>query len=135
MGTHLAVQENRLTVPAGLCTILGMRQRCLRSFAFKTMTSYSILCTNPRHGGQCELLVDAASPEQAQQHVADSRPHYIIETIEPVERKFVCHGFCRKHERYDALSYIVFSAEQARSICEQLNPHFVIDCIEEIGEV
>jgi len=37
MGTYLAVQENCLTVPAGLCTILGMRQRCLRSFAFKTM--------------------------------------------------------------------------------------------------
>jgi hypothetical protein len=135
MGTHLAVQENRLTVPAGVCTILGMRQRCLRFIAFKTMTSYSILCTNPRHGGQFELLIDAASPEQAQQHVADSRPHYIIKTIEPVERKFVCHGFCRKHERYDALSYITFSAEQARSVCEQLNPHFVIDSIEEIREV
>ena len=102
---------------------------------FPAMTSYSILCTNPRHGGQRELLVDAVSPEQAQQHVADSRPHYIIKRIEPVERKFVCHGFCRKNEHYDALSYITFSAEQARSVCEQLNPHFAIDCIEEIREV
>ena len=42
------------------------------------MTSYSILCTNSSNGGQCELLIDAASPEQAQQHVADSRPSYII---------------------------------------------------------
>lgn len=45
MGTHLVVQENCLTVPAGLCTILGMRQRRLRSFAFTTMafaTPFSI---------------------------------------------------------------------------------------------
>lgn len=97
------------------------------------MTSYSILCTNSRNGGQRELLIDAASPELAQKHVEDSRPHYIIKTIEPVERKFACHGYCRKNERYDVLAYITFSAEQARSICEQLNPHFVIDRIEEIG--
>jgi hypothetical protein len=99
------------------------------------MTSYSILCTNSRNGGQCELLIDAASPEQATQHVADSRPHYIIKTIEPVERKFVCHGFCRKNQRYDALAYIAFSAEQARSVCQQLHPDFAIDSIEEVREV
>lgn len=94
------------------------------------MTSYSILCTDPRHGGQRELLVDAGSAEQAQQHIAESRSHYVIKTIEPVERKFVCHGFCRKYERYDALAYIAFSMEQARSVCEQLHPNFAIDRIE-----
>lgn len=92
--------------------------------------SYSILCTNSRHGGQCELLIDAASPEQAQQHVAESRPHYIIKTIKPVERKFVCYGFCRRNQRNDALAYITFSAEQARSVCQQLHPDFAIDRIE-----
>ena len=92
--------------------------------------SYSILCTNSLHGGQCELLIDASSPEQAQQHVAESRPHYIIKTIKPIERKFVCYGFCRRNERNDALAYITFSAEQARSICQQLCPDFAIDRIE-----
>jgi len=100
---------------------------------FSAMTSYSILCTNSRNGGQRELLIDAASPEQAQQHVADSRPHYIIKTIEPLERKFVCYGFCLKNKRHDELAYIAFSAEQARSVCKQLNPHFAIDRIELAG--
>ena len=95
------------------------------------MTSYSILCTNSKHGGQCELLVDAASPEQAQQHVLASRPHYIIKTVAPVEKKFVCHGWSAKHQRSESLAYIAFSAEQARSVCEQLHPDFSIDHIEQ----
>jgi hypothetical protein len=94
------------------------------------MVSYSIHGINSRNGGQFELLIDAASSEQAQQHVADSRPHYIIKTVEPIERKFVCHGFCRRNQHHDALSYITFSAEQARSICQQLHPNFAIDRIE-----
>lgn len=94
------------------------------------MTSYSILCTNSRNGGQRELLIDAASPKLAQKHVEDSRPHYIIKAIEPVERKFVCYGFCTRSQRWDALAYIAFNAEQARSVCEQLHPNFAIDRIE-----
>jgi len=48
------------------------------------MTTFSILCTNSRNGGQCELSIQAADVEGAKQIVAETRPHYIIKRIDAV---------------------------------------------------
>jgi hypothetical protein len=53
---------------------------------FQAMTSFSILCTNTRNGGQHELLIKAATAAEAEQHVALIRPHYIIKRIDTVDR-------------------------------------------------
>jgi hypothetical protein len=48
------------------------------------------------------------------------------------ERKFVCHGWDRRHERYNALAYMAFSATQAAAVCQKLHPDFFIDRVEQV---
>jgi hypothetical protein len=48
------------------------------------MTSFSILVTNSRNGGQHELLIKAASKNDAIAEVAATRPHYIIKRIDAI---------------------------------------------------
>jgi hypothetical protein len=91
------------------------------------MISFSVLVTNSRNGGQHELLVDANNAVEAEQHVNASRPHYIVKKVWVAERKFVCHGWNSRHERYEALAYMAFSAKQAAAVCHNLHPDFFID--------
>jgi hypothetical protein len=98
--------------------------------SFQAMTSFSILCTNSRNGGQHELLIDAATAAEAEQQVSVTRPHYIIKRTDAVEKKFVCIGRNR-HGMYDELAYLTTSAEVARARCQELNPAFAIDRVEQ----
>jgi hypothetical protein len=93
------------------------------------MNSFSILCTNSRNGGQCELLIEAATTADAEKHVLATRPYYIIKRIDLIEKKFVCIGHGRG--RYDELAYLTTSAAVARATCQKLHPDFVIDHVEE----
>jgi hypothetical protein len=94
------------------------------------MITFSVLCTNSRNGGQCELVIDANHAVEAEQHVKDSRPHYIIKKVWVPERKFICYGWDKRHERYYALAYMAYSASQAAAICRKLHPDFAIDRVE-----
>ena len=94
------------------------------------MTTFSILCTNSRNGGQTELVIEAPTLAAAEQHVLSTRPHFIIKRIDFIVRKFVCIGWNVRQDRYDELSYITTSADAARARCQELNPDFAIDRVE-----
>lgn len=49
----------------------------------------------------------------------------------PEERKYVCIGWNLRHNRYDELAYLTTSANAARIRCQELNPDFAIDRVEE----
>ena len=53
----------------------------------------------------------------------------IIPTTE--ERKYVCIGWNLRQNRYYELSYLTTSADAARARCQELNPDFAIDRVEE----
>ena len=95
------------------------------------MIRFSILCTNSRNGGQHELLIEAESHYDAEQHVLLTRPHYIVKRIDVVEKKYICIGWNLRHDRYDELSYLAASAEAARARCQALHPDFAIDRVEQ----
>jgi hypothetical protein len=95
------------------------------------MTTFSILCTNSRNGGQTELVIEAPTLAAAEQHVLSTRPHFIIKRTDPIVRKFVCIGWNVRQDRYDELSYITSSADAARARCQELNPDFAIDRVEQ----
>lgn len=95
------------------------------------MIVFSILCTNSRNGGQTELLIEAANAPDAERHVFRTRPHFIVKTTHAVERKFVCIGWNVRQDRYDELSYLTTSADAARARCQELNPDFAIDRVEQ----
>ena len=50
----------------------------------RTMTNFSILCTNTRNGGQHELVIEAANKSEAIAKVAVIRPHYIVKRIDAI---------------------------------------------------
>jgi hypothetical protein len=95
------------------------------------MIHFSILCTNARNGGQHELLIEAESQYDAEQHVLLTRPHYIVKRVDVVEKKYVCIGWNIRHDRYDELAYLATSAEVARARCQELHPDFAIDRVEQ----
>jgi hypothetical protein len=95
------------------------------------MIRFSILCTTSRNGGQHELLIDAESQWDAEQHVLLTRPHYIVKRVNVVEKKYVCIGWDLRHDRYGELAYFATSAEVARTRCQELHPDFAIDRVEQ----
>lgn len=94
------------------------------------MKMFSVLCTNTRNGGQCELLIEAESAFLARYHVTSTRPHYIIKKTDIVESTFVCIGWNTRHGIYNELAYVTSSADEARTICQKLHPDFAIDRVE-----
>lgn len=95
------------------------------------MFTFSILCTNSRNGGQTELVIEAPTLAAAEQHVLSTRPHFIIKRADAIARKFVCIGWNVRQDRYDELSYLTTSADAARARCQELNPDFAIDRVEQ----
>ena len=125
-----------MKIPAGvqkwapLGLLLFHRERELPPLT-SAMIAFSILCTNSRNGGQTELLIEAANAADAERHVRCTRPHFIVKTTHAVARKFVCIGWNVRQDRYDELSYMAYSAVAARARCQQLNPDFAIDRVEQ----
>lgn len=95
------------------------------------MIRFSILCTNTRNGGQHELLIEAESQYNAEQHVLLTRPHYIVKRVDVVEKKYVCIGWWLNHNRYGELDFLATAAAEARTRCQALYPDFAIDRVEQ----